>query len=330
MASIGRPSGKARESLLWRRISEKPETGFEPVTYRLQGGCSGQLSYSGGEAECRRRAAVKLRTLASDDPECDPATSPRDGPRIRARGAGRSCSRHPGGGFARGHARPDRAPSPRAAAVRRPDGLRDRRGGGPAATGVRGRRLGRRGAREPDPARDRDHGLGGRAPPDAQRAQRRRGAAVERRGGHAGRARGLRVRAAARPRAGRGRAERLPQRCRRRVQRRGGHARRALRDDGGAGLRLGAPARDAARAGQARRAHRAAQPPRVPRAAARGARRRDGGRGRAARPRSLQGHQRRARPRRGRSRAGRRGRAAALGRARRPTPSAGSAARSSC
>ena len=49
MASIGRPSGKARESLLWRTISEKPETGFEPVTYRLQGGCSGQLSYSGGK-----------------------------------------------------------------------------------------------------------------------------------------------------------------------------------------------------------------------------------------------------------------------------------------
>ena len=34
-------------------ILAKPETGFEPVTYRLQGGCSGQLSYSGGVKECR-------------------------------------------------------------------------------------------------------------------------------------------------------------------------------------------------------------------------------------------------------------------------------------
>ena len=108
-------------------------------------------------------------------------------------------------------------------------------------------------------------GLGGRA--TGRRATCRTSCQeplVERRGGHAGRARGVRVRAAAgaRPRARR--AERLPQRRRRGVHRRGGRAGRALRDDGGARVRLGAPARHAARAGQARRADRAAQPPRVP------------------------------------------------------------------
>ena len=37
-----------------RHGDAKPEDGFEPTTYRLQGGCSGQLSYSGGNAQCRR------------------------------------------------------------------------------------------------------------------------------------------------------------------------------------------------------------------------------------------------------------------------------------
>jgi hypothetical protein len=38
----------------------EPEDGFEPTTYRLQGGCSGQLSYSGGKGECRppRRSSL--------------------------------------------------------------------------------------------------------------------------------------------------------------------------------------------------------------------------------------------------------------------------------
>ena len=30
-----------------RTVSREPEAGFEPTTYRLQGGCSDQLSYSG-------------------------------------------------------------------------------------------------------------------------------------------------------------------------------------------------------------------------------------------------------------------------------------------
>ena len=55
----------------------------------------------------------------------------------------------------------------------------------------------------------------------------------------------------------RGRAQRLPDRDRQAVQRGRGRAGRALRDDGGARVRLRAPARHAARAGAHRRAHRA-------------------------------------------------------------------------
>ena len=45
-------------SAVW---NAEPEDGFEPTTYRLQGGCSGQLSYSGGNAQCRRRRGQASR-----------------------------------------------------------------------------------------------------------------------------------------------------------------------------------------------------------------------------------------------------------------------------
>ena len=50
------PQGPPQNPQLWLCGADcgKPEDGFEPTTYRLQGGCSGQLSYSGGNGECRR------------------------------------------------------------------------------------------------------------------------------------------------------------------------------------------------------------------------------------------------------------------------------------
>ena len=91
-----------------------------------------------------------------------------------------------------------------------------------------------------------------------------------------------RLRPAARRRPRRRGAQRLPDR-RRQDSSAPPRSRpgRALRDDGRARVRLGAPARHAARAGAHRRAHRPAQPPRLPRAPRRGARAR---RARSERP----------------------------------------------
>ena len=94
--------------------------------------------------------------------------------------------------------------------------------------------------------------------------------------------RGVRRRAADRPRPRRRLAQRLPHRRRRPVHRRRGRARRALRDDGRAGLRLRPAARPAARGGPHGQPHRPAQPPRQPGAPARGARRRRRAAGRAS------------------------------------------------
>src|SRR5215216_6686267 len=45
------PGGNPRRR---RTFARKPEDGFEPTTYRLQGGCSGQLSYSGANGSVGR------------------------------------------------------------------------------------------------------------------------------------------------------------------------------------------------------------------------------------------------------------------------------------
>ena len=153
----------------------------------------------------------------------------------------------------RGHARADRAPPARAAALRRPDGLRDRRRAACPAAGVRRRQLGR-GDHRADPASSTPASPAGSCATARTRnvpntLLRRRSATSS--PGTADERRGVRLRAAAGPRPRRRHAERLPRRRRRGVHRRRGRARRALRDDGRARLRLRAPARHAARAGRA-------------------------------------------------------------------------------
>src|SRR5262245_37743111 len=99
----GRPSA---ETAAERALREKPEDGFEPTTYRLQGGCSGQLSYSGGNAQCRRQVGAPADRLT----ERDPRPCPRDRTWLRPRSAGRGGVGHPGGGLAGRDAGADRAP----------------------------------------------------------------------------------------------------------------------------------------------------------------------------------------------------------------------------
>ena len=112
------------------------------------------------------------------------------------------------------------------------------------------------------------HRLGRHELPHAQRRARRPGPARRRGRGDRDGAGVTRVRAAGGRRPRRGRAQRLPDRDRQAVHRGRGRPGRALRDDGGAGVRVRAPARHAARAGAHRRPHGPAEPPRVPRAAA--------------------------------------------------------------
>ena len=255
--------------------------------------------------------------------------------RLRAGGAGRRCRGHPRGRLAVRHARADRPPPRRAARLRRALRLRGRPGVGDARPGVRARRVRRRGDGRRVPGRRGRHRLGRR--PTAARAtscaptRTRLVAVVE---GTEMEPESLVSVPLDRRRPRRRRAERLPDRHRQAVHRRRGRAGRALRHDGGARVRLRAPARHAARAGAHRRAHRAAQPPRLPRAAAA---RRSRARSRARppaqrrrpRPRPLQGRQRRLRARRGRQGADRRRRRGCAPPCARTTSSPGSAARSS-
>ena len=44
--------------------TEEPEVGIEPTAWRLQGACSGRLSYSGSRAEVTRRSGGGLRRRA--------------------------------------------------------------------------------------------------------------------------------------------------------------------------------------------------------------------------------------------------------------------------
>ncbi len=79
--------------------SQEPETGFEPVTYRLQGGCSGQLSYSGGILGTTVPIAVCARPRGGDEggrrtpaPLAPPSTVARPRPR---RGENATPRAHP-------------------------------------------------------------------------------------------------------------------------------------------------------------------------------------------------------------------------------------------
>ena len=52
-----RVRARARTRSLAGQTCEEPEAGFEPATLRLQGECSGQLSYSGTRSSVRRRVS---------------------------------------------------------------------------------------------------------------------------------------------------------------------------------------------------------------------------------------------------------------------------------
>lgn len=58
--SACRPSDQPRPQGRTSRHPSKPEAGFEPTTCRLQGGCSGHLSYSGGRT-ARSRSRWECR-----------------------------------------------------------------------------------------------------------------------------------------------------------------------------------------------------------------------------------------------------------------------------